>query len=247
MKTLFTLLAILLSQKAVAATSHCPNSQLNPTSTITLRTDAMRVGEGATESINLCRQLKVHKLFIQAIAGRQDAYAEVLVNGSVKGTLYVPGTDPHYVVTVEDVTGSIEITSIRGHVTTYSVKAVVSEPESESGYSPRPRQPFPNQATTQMGQLAARVIWIVNQLDGYTSYNTYGTYLLPIRKSAAEVLAMAEARGDASEMNRAYYAKLLNALDSAQPYISKAFEVDHAFKLAVELMSYRERIRRILQ
>jgi hypothetical protein len=231
---------------ALAANSFCPG-QVEQNSTITLRTDAMTVGEGATESIQLCRRMRVHKLYIQAIAGRQDAYAEVLVNGSVKGTLYVPGRDPHYVVTVEDETNSIELTSIRGQVTTYSVKAVVTEAGGESGFSPRPRHPFPTQATTQMGQLAARVIWIVNQLDGYTSYNSYGTYLLPIRKAAAEVLAYAEARGDASEMNRPYYAKLLNAMDSAQPYMHRAFEVDHAFKLAVELMSYRERIRRVLQ
>lgn len=247
---LFALMISLLGAgaSAQAAGSICPQQGLHPNSTITVRTAAMTVGEGGTESVQLCRRMKIHKLFIQAIAGNRDAYAEVLVNGSVKGTLYVPRNDPHYVVTVEDNSNSFELTSINGQVTTYSIKAVVSEAEDAMpGMGMQPRAPLPAGAVTQMGQLSARVIWIVNSLEGFTPYRTYGTYLLPIRKAAAEALAYAEARGDASESARPFYGKLLAALDAAQPYMSLYFEVDHAYTISIELMSYRERIRKVLQ
>lgn len=230
-----------------ASSARCPDRYLDPNSTVSLRSYSLHVGEGATESVTLCRSFRIHKLYIQAEGYYNDAYAQVIVNGSVKGTLYVPGRDPHYVVTVEDNASSIEFAAIRGSFKLISLSAVMSESNSNGGYFPGPEYPLPSHVNTQMGQISSRVIWLVNQLENYTNYRTYGQYLLPIRKAAAEALAISEARGDSSSTARAYYERLLTTLDTAAPYIDNAFEVDYAFNLAVELMSKREQIRRLLQ
>lgn len=254
-KTFLLLLALVAGaftvDSAFASGSRCPDQYLNPNTTVNLRSSNLYVGEGSTQSIELCRSFRIHKLFIQADGYYSDAYAQIVVNGNVKGTLYVPGRDPSYVVTVEDESSSIEITSIRGNLNIRSVTAVLSESNSWNNPTPGPN-PFPGyqlppSVHSQMGQISSRVIWIVNNLENYTNYRTYGEYLLPIRKAAAEALAMSEARGDASQSARAYYEKLLATLDNAAPYIDNAFEVDYAFNLAVELMSKRESIRRLLQ
>ena len=250
--------SVFASAESFAAGSRCPESYINPNSTHALRSNNLYVGEGATESVQLCRQFRVHTLYIQAEGYYSDAYAQVMVNGRVKGTLYVPGRDPHYVVTVEEDTASIEIASIRGNLNIRAVRAVMSESYNNGGNGggwqnpgpgpqPGPQYPLPNYVNSQMGQMSSRIIWIVNNLENYTNYRTYGEYLLPIRKAAAEALAMSEARGDSSMSARAYYEKLLLTLDTAAPYIDNAFEVDYAFNLAVELMSKREQIRRLLQ
>jgi len=253
--TILGVLALASASQAQAAASRCPDYYVNPNTTITVSSWTFNVTEGATESVNLCRSLRVHKLYIQAEGYYHDAYAQVIVNGNVKGTLYVPGRDPSYVVTVEEETSSIQIQNLRGG--TFKIRnitAVVSESGDGMGAGPNPGpcrgnscSQFPNYAHTQMGQISSRVIWLVNSLEGYTNYRTYGEYLLPIRKAAAEALAIAEARGDTSLSARTYYEKLLNTLDAAAPYIDNAFEVDYAFNLATELMSKREYIRRILQ
>ncbi|MCM2323704.1 MAG: hypothetical protein NDJ90_10630 [Oligoflexia bacterium] len=247
---LVTLIATSLGAvSAQAAGSRCPDQYLNPNSTVSLRSYSLDVSEGETESIELCRSFRIHKLYIQAEGYYSDAYAQVLVNGNVKGTLYVPGRDPHYVVTVEDTASSIEFAAIRGSFRIVSLSAVLSESDGGfgGGYNPYPDTQLPSHVNTQMGQISSRVIWLVNQLENYTNYRIYGQYLLPIRKAAAEALAMSEARGDASSSARAYYERLLTTLDAAAPYIDDAFEVDYAFNLAVELMSKREQIRRVLQ
>lgn len=246
MKTLLLTLLAFASVSAQAADSRCPHESTS-NSTVTLRQYSMAVRAGATESVRLCRKLRVHKLYIQAEGYWHDAYAQVIVNGSVKGTLYVPGNDPHYVVTVEDETSSIEFAAIQSSFKVLSLKAVVSE---AYGYAPSPVQPpqqFAMPVHTEMGKISARVIWLVNQLENYTNYKTYGQYLLPIRKAGAVALATAEARGDASLSARATYEDLLTTMDAAAPYISNAFEIDYALNLAVELMSKRELIRRLLE
>ncbi len=239
---------------AFASGASCPEQYLNNQSTVTLRNWSLYISSGSTESINLCRPLHVHKLYIQAEGYYTDSQAQVIVNGSVKGTLYVPGRDPSYVVTVEDDTSSIQIQSVYGSFKIHSVTAVVSEAYSD-GYYPQPSPgphvghgtSLPWMVHSQMGKISSRVIWLVNNLEGYTNYATYGTYLLPIRKAAAEALAVSEARGDLSLSARTYYETLLTTLDNAAPYMQNAFEVDYALNLSIELMSMREKIRMLLQ
>lgn len=56
----------------------------------------------------------VKKIYISAEGVRNDAYFDVMVNGDIKGTIYVPGRDPSYVVTVESYTDTLLLRSLSG-------------------------------------------------------------------------------------------------------------------------------------
>lgn len=69
---------------------------------------------GTTEQVRLNGGKYIKKLIISAEGLRSDAMFDVVVNGDVKGTVYVPGRDPSYFVTVEDFADSIEFVSRNG-------------------------------------------------------------------------------------------------------------------------------------
>lgn len=81
---------------------------------------------GTTQQVRLNGGRYVKKLIISAEGVRNDAMFDVVVNGDVKGTIYVPGRDPSYFVTVEDYTDSIELVS-RGGTAVISRILVVAE------------------------------------------------------------------------------------------------------------------------
>lgn len=93
-------------------------------------TDALRgsvtLYSGTTQQVRLNGARYVKKLIISAEGVRNDAMFDVVVNGDVKGTVYVPGRDPSYFVTVEDYTDSIELVS-RGGTAVISRILVVAE------------------------------------------------------------------------------------------------------------------------
>ncbi len=81
-------------------------------------TDAINGGftlsAGTTQQVRLNGGRYIKKLIISAEGLRSDAMFDVVVNGDVKGTVYVPGRDPSYFVTVEDYADSIEFVSRNG-------------------------------------------------------------------------------------------------------------------------------------
>ncbi len=74
----------------------------------------IRLDAGTTQQVRLGSTQYVKKLIISAEGIRNDAMFDVVVNGDVKGTIYVPGRDPSYFVTIEDATSSIELVSRNG-------------------------------------------------------------------------------------------------------------------------------------
>lgn len=70
---------------------------------------------GTTEQVRLNGSRYIKKLIISAEGIRSDAMFDVVVNGDVKGTIYVPGRDPSYFVTIEDEADSIEFVSRNGN------------------------------------------------------------------------------------------------------------------------------------
>jgi len=240
------LLSLCLLVAATASTAYAQSSRHNgyqnpvyQNSTIDISTQSFTVNVGETKSLSLHGRYFVQKLYIQAeSANRSDAYGQVMVNGDVKGTLYVPGRDPHYVVTVAEEASSIEIVSQTNSLRIINVKAVVSSVNSGSGQGP-----LPYQYRSDMANLANQALYIVNQLEGYTNYRDYGNYLLPIRKIAVQVIAVASARGDASRYGRPQFEALLNSIDVAALYFNDMLERDNAIELGLQLMSIREQIR----
>jgi phosphotransferase system HPr-like phosphotransfer protein len=69
---------------------------------------------GTTQQVRLNGTRYIKKLIISAEGIRSDAMFDVVVNGDVKGTVYVPGRDPSYFVTIEDSADSIEFVSRNG-------------------------------------------------------------------------------------------------------------------------------------
>lgn len=75
---------------------------------------AFTLYSGSTQQVRLDGAKFVKKLIISAEGIRSDAMFDVMVNGDVKGTVYVPGRDPSYIVTVGEYTDSIEFISRNG-------------------------------------------------------------------------------------------------------------------------------------
>lgn len=69
---------------------------------------------GTSQQVRLNGNKFIKKLIISAEGIRSDAMFDVVVNGDVKGTVYVPGRDPSYFVTIEDSADSIEFVSRNG-------------------------------------------------------------------------------------------------------------------------------------
>ena len=76
------------------------------------RSFRLRYGEEMTVPLTSPRYIR--KLIISAEGVRNDAIFDVLVNGDIKGTIYVPGRDPSYYVTIEEFAESVEFVSRRG-------------------------------------------------------------------------------------------------------------------------------------
>jgi hypothetical protein len=76
----------------------------------------IRLESGTVEHVRLNEQVYIKKLIISAEGLRNDAVFDVVVNGDVKGTVYVPARDPSYFVTIEDSSDSIELVSRGGSV-----------------------------------------------------------------------------------------------------------------------------------
>jgi hypothetical protein len=65
--------------------------------------------------------------------------------------------------------------------------------------------PFPSKGFhSVMGALSNEAVKLVNDLRGFTNYQDFGRYLLPIRKAALESRSVAENLGDASGEARPY-------------------------------------------
>ncbi len=89
--------------------------RLPQSSTTNILKHSFKLKSGRTKSIQLRSHQYIKKLIIEAEGIRRDATFEVIVNGEVKGTIYVPGRDPSYIVTIEDSTSSIEFMSRNGN------------------------------------------------------------------------------------------------------------------------------------
>jgi hypothetical protein len=118
------------AQRAVNGARECKGgssreSQAN-SRTVDALHGAIRLESGTTQQVLLNGGQYIKKLIISAEGLRNDAMFDVVVNGDVKGTVYVPGRDPSYFVTIEDSADSIELVS-RGGTAIISRILVITE------------------------------------------------------------------------------------------------------------------------
>jgi len=76
--------------------------------------DSFSLLNGTTQQVRLNGGKQIKNIIISAEGIRGPAVFDVVVNGEVKGTVYVPDRDPSYFVTIKDYTNSIELVSRTG-------------------------------------------------------------------------------------------------------------------------------------
>jgi len=200
--------------------------------------------DGETRSIDLGSWTQVKKVIIQAEGIYRDGTFQVLANGDVKGTVYVPGRDPSYIVTIAEATRSLEFRHVRGsRVKIRSVKVVRSadwnyKPSREYGSSSN------LYSTDRTTDIALEMIDLSEKLEDYINAHMYIDYLLPIKKKAGAFYVMATARS--SQSRKAYAASLALAAQVKWAYQNGFFdellEVQNAYDLAIRFMSLAEEL-----
>ncbi|MBI4043037.1 MAG: hypothetical protein HY391_06140 [Deltaproteobacteria bacterium] len=206
-----------------------------------------RLADGETFTLSLREWRHVQKIYVQAEGSRGDATFEVIANGDVKGTIHVPGRDPSYVVTIGEAVNSIQFRHIQGYaVSIRDVTAVLSDwsGRDQGGFYGGRKTSLPVRNLSM--QLASEAITLADQLEHYSNFSEYGTYLLPIKKVAARVYALASARGDLSWRVRDSLIYLKTQIAFASGYIEESFERDAIYELAIRLLTLQERIDDLL-
>lgn len=231
-------LIMTLANPAVAVQTNGCNYE-----TVDLRDGSFAVSPGQTVNLRLDSWRHIKKLVIQAEGDRSGGSIEVMSNGEGKGTIYVPGSDPSYVVTIAETANSLQFRHLSGG--TVYVRAVSSLQSSCSYGGPtpeRPSLPTPGKAS----DLAQQVLSVIDNISRLVPSHEFYAYLLPIKKSAGRAYAMAVAHGDSSIRTRAELESLRAQIDYAKAYLDRLMGREPLFDLAVELLSLREQIDEIL-
>lgn len=264
-QTIGALMAALVLALGVTATKALAYDN-DENETVTVASSYFRLEPGQTKSLRLDGWRQVKKIFVEAEAtGSSDARFDVITNGDVKGTVHVPGYDPSYVITIGEKINSIEFRHLSGGAARIKSVKVVQELDDfgqnryrryfDTGYyydasdyqrwgSDYSRWPVTGRASA----MALRAMDLVDALEGFVNYNDYGKYFLPIKKNAGVAYSIARARGDISLKVRTALVNLKDSIGLAIPYVENhMFEVEYAFRLAVELDTLYEELDSVLR
>ncbi len=228
---LFILFFLSFSMSALALPEHFKPIQLD---------DGFNVTETTTVSIDIGEIVFLKNLLIQAQGLDMDSTIEVMVNGEIKGTIYAPGKDPSYIVTIAEETSSVEFRHRSGGtMQVLDILAMAGEASSKSiGFNIDQAEGVIN--------LAKTVIEISNTLHSYTSLVDESIYLLPIKKKAGLVLIMSQAHGELSIKTRKALWDMARSVYYAKPYLDKLLEKPALFDHAVDILIVRETIQELL-
>jgi hypothetical protein len=169
---------------------------------------------------------------------------DVVVNGETKGTLYIPATDPTYVVTVGEAARSIVFRHISGgRVTITRVDATLSV-QSVSPYDQGGGLGSDGQA------VAADVSYeVINLMDAFFEHahtSDWENVLLPVKIKAGRAYAQATASGDLSGRVREAMVGLQVQMDMAESTIEKGFHDPAMFDHCVQFLTLKNKIRDLL-
>jgi hypothetical protein len=221
------------------------------TQTVDLRVSPFYLYPGQSQWINLNGWHHVKKLVLRGFGAGADAMFDVYVNGDLKGSVHLPAADPQYTVTVDETAQWVLLRHRWGGVAQINqVFAMESErylPATENIVTTAEwshgridnwhhHDSVPDfRARNRASELALEAIHIVDELQGYASYQEFGDYLLPIKKAAARCYSSSEARGPLSGDVRLKLLGLQKQIEFATEYIDSTFERERAFDLAVRL------------
>lgn len=211
-----------------------------------LVSQAFDVPGGQSRSIALNGSYQIKNLVVQARpANRDGGIVDVLVNGEVKGTIYVPGTDPSYIVTVGEGASSIEF--ISRTTATIRIDRIIGTVSNSSGY-PKNFDPvallMPKNEVTELSRLAIRT---VDSLMNWTTADNNEKYLLPIKTSSGRLYAIASSRGELSAKTARAIHALITQFDLAQTFFDKSLTCNECFNDVIQLLAIRERFDKAIQ
>lgn len=193
--------------------------------------------------ISLSHPRYIKNIIVQAEGIRNDSIIEVIVNGQIKGTIYAPGRDPSYVVTIGESARTIEFRHIEGgSMRILNVVGTVSE------WYGSPRDPHGgfSGSKEEVAGLASLTLEQIEALKTLVSVDEESTYLFPIKKNAGLVYVMSTAHGNLSRKTIHQLMALQDQIDFAKPFLEKLMQREEAFDAVVNLLSIRERIQDML-
>ena len=186
----------------------------------------------------------VRRLTVEAEGIGRDGMFEVLANGDVKGTIYVPGRDPVYIVTIAEAARSLELRHTQGgQIRILSIAAVVS---SASTNPPGGGGAIGGDGRALAAHIAYHTIDLSDSFHPMVTVDDWETYVLPIKIAAGRTYALARASGDLSGRVRNSLISLLAQMTLADPFIDRALRDNATFDLAVELLATRNRVEELL-
>jgi len=206
--------------------------------------DQFFIKKGETLDVPLDGWKSVKKLIIAAEGVRKDAMFEVHVNDDVKGTIYVPGKDPEYVVTVAETANSIQFKHISGAtVRVLKVEAIMSKTSLSQPW-------WDNSQYTGDYSLATQIskdfINVARELYEFADAEENERFLLPIKVAAGRTFAYASASGDLSKRVGRSLKALIAQVENADPFIDKILLIDVSFDKAVRFLTLRARLKELM-
>lgn len=200
------------------------------------------VQPGETKDIKLLQPRRIRKIVVSAQAQSSDSMVEVVVNGKVKGTIFAPGVDPSYTVTVEDVTSAIEFK----HVSGGALEVLRIQATTSQWTAPDWTLVTPDQTGVMVRDLAATAIEVYENMKLFTSPAEDLRYLLPIKLAAGQVFIMTNAHGPVSEKAGTELRKLAIEIDKSRPFLNDLMKRPETFEDAVNMLTIYESINDLL-
>lgn len=205
--------------------------------------NSFTIGNSETKKVSLDSVHYVKNLIIQAEGLTSDSIIEVMVNGEVKGTIYAPGRDPSYIVTIAETASSIEFRHRSG-----GSMRIINTFATISKWS-RPNE-FPHGgfygSRDQVKELAQEALREIDFLQRIVTFEEYNEFLFPIKKSAGMVYVMSNAHGNLSKDTIRKLIALMDQIDFSRSYLNKIMISDDAFDSVVALLTVRETIEEVI-
>src|SRR4051812_37528827 len=213
--------------------------------TVSLAKGSFTLGAGKTHSVPLDGWRHVRKVLIQAESFRDAATVEVVANGDIKGTLFIPKSDPPYIVTIGETVRSLEFRHVTGGEARFlDIKVVQSARTTEHDRSDEPRTDRLPVPRDNIGSwLATKTIGQIDILRPHLNLETqYVHYLLPVKSVAGRVYAVATVEGDINRRTLDAMTALVQQIEYAQPLISDLMKGDITFDLAVKFLAIKHEL-----
>ncbi len=223
-----------------------PSHSVQPTYETVTISGGFTVRDSEVQTVRLKNSRYIRNIVVQAQGARTDSMIEVMVNGEVKGTIYAPGRDPSYIVTVGETASSIQFRHRSGGA--MQVQHVVATLSTWKG---RPENPHGGGHSfhgtgRQIEDLANRTLVAIEMISRYSTLEEEQVYLMPIKKKAGQVLVMVDSRGEYSRKTVTNLLALREQINFSTEYINLMMEQDGLFDYAVELLSIAESIDDLL-